>query len=389
MPLLRSPSAAFAWKGPPAVEAPDIEFEGEAVTAAQCEISIPFAKMLGLLQDTWTQVSDDLFGLDIAAVAARAMKPAVLNAQVMAALQLRAESVPVAEEREEAKARRWCAAFRAGPGTARGDLDGDDIAVKLVSFLKATARHCPNTHALQTRTQKELPEKPPDVWEVQGSVQEYLRRVFRVATLKARGQATACAEIGQDGVQRSASKKLVGFLKATALHCPSAKPLQTKTQKDLPEKSPDLWEVQGPVKEYLGHVFRVATLKVRGQATAVAEAAQKDVFKSVLGKRVKLLPPTVECRMIFWRLLCAMDLPIESLDLLYPVTEPRGTHGNGDVARLDQPQVIESMAAREISVNFGMTLTQSICDAMLPVQSLRFLSQQHDAAREICGSNIN
>lgn len=56
MPLLRSPSAPFPWKGPAAVQAADIKFEGEAATAGQCEISVSLAKALGLLQHTWKQV---------------------------------------------------------------------------------------------------------------------------------------------------------------------------------------------------------------------------------------------------------------------------------------------------------------------------------------------
>lgn len=77
----------------------------------------------------------------------------------------------------------------------------------LVKFLKATAPHCPNTKPRQTQTPKDLPEKEPDLWEVEGCVQEYLDHVFRVSTLKVRKQATAYAEIGQDRVQQHATQR--------------------------------------------------------------------------------------------------------------------------------------------------------------------------------------
>eukprot|EP00435_Cladocopium_sp_Y103_P023420 s4670_g5.t1 len=107
--------------------------------------------------------------------------------------------------------------------------------------------------------------------------------------------------------------------------------------------------------------------KTNKVVTASLETVQKLLQSCRRLRRVKLLPPTVECRVSFYRLLSAMDVSIESLDLVYAYTEPRGIgHGTDtELAEADLPQIISSAAAPKISVNFGMALTPPICDAIL------------------------
>lgn len=122
----------------------------------------------------------------------------------------------------------------------------------------------------------------------------------------------------------------------------------------------------------------------RGPKTNKVVTASLDTVQKLLQscrrlRRVKLLPPSVECRVSFYRLLCAMDVSIESLDLLHAYADTRGTSDlNTELENL--PQIISTAAAPKISVNFGMALTQPICDAILStrLRSLRVERVPHN-----------
>lgn len=115
----------------------------------------------------------------------------------------------------------------------------------------------------------------------------------------------------------------------------------------------------------------------RGPKTNKVVTASLDTVQTLLQscrrlRRVKLLPPSVECRVSFYRLLSAMDVSIESLDLVSAYADTRGTSDlNTELENL--PEIISTAAAPKLSVNFGMALTQPICDAILStrLRSLR------------------
>eukprot|EP00434_Breviolum_minutum_P003967 symbB.v1.2.003489.t1/scaffold198.1/size278664/5 len=140
--------------------------------------------------------------------------------------------------------------------------------------------------------------------------------------------------------------------------------------------------------------------------TASLETVRKLLQNCQHLRQVVLLPPAVECRMSFWHLLSAMNIALPSLDLIYRDAKGTQTGEAEDLPKLIESwhglevsnnqsdhtyqkniscllldwkffclsllQAKETMACQKISVNYGMTLTPPMCDAML-LQNLRSL----------------
>lgn len=88
-------------------------------------------------------------------------------------------------------------------------------------------------------------------------------------------------------------------------------------------------------------------------------------------QRIRLLPPSVESRVGYWRLIRSMGHEVEHLDLI------ESSHPAKMQAELDElPQVIELVAARNVSLNFGMVISPTIADSLLSVGLRSFRAEQ-------------